>query len=225
MSSDPTSDEEQPEVDDETLPKVFQEPIRTAGDLSEAADAAPGITKEDVARDLEAVAKAGVPSERELLLQILWRLGRIEQQLEKGASQVPQPERRSSEDMLSELMNRMGRIERSRDGLSERIHRIELDVDRPRGSGSVDSQPIGSRSKQRPPSEESHIHGPIKPQSAEGPTASKPGPVSSGQRLVKVRSLVDKLIERPAGQTSQRLPQFPRKRPTDQPKDSSAPED
>lgn len=35
------------------------------------------------------------PSDRELLLEILWRLGRIEQRLEKGASQVPQPERSS----------------------------------------------------------------------------------------------------------------------------------
>jgi hypothetical protein len=35
------------------------------------------------------------PTDRELLLEILWRLGRIEQRLEKGASQVPQPERSS----------------------------------------------------------------------------------------------------------------------------------
>ena len=39
---------------------VFQQPIKTAGDLSEAADAAPGITTEDLARDLEAAAKSGV---------------------------------------------------------------------------------------------------------------------------------------------------------------------
>jgi hypothetical protein len=81
MSSDPRSDAEQPEVDDRTLSDVFQQPIKTAGDLSEAADAAPGITTEDLARDLEAAAKSGVPSERELLLEILWRLRRIEEHL------------------------------------------------------------------------------------------------------------------------------------------------
>ena len=82
MSSDPTSDEEQPEVDDERLPKVFQEPIRTAGDLSEVADATPGITTEDLARDLEAVAsKRGVPTESELLADLLRRVQRIEQHL------------------------------------------------------------------------------------------------------------------------------------------------
>jgi len=99
-------------------------------------------------------------------------------------------------------------------------------VDRPPGTGSVSSQPLGSRSKQRPSSDESDIDSPITPQSAEEPTVSEPGPVSSGERLGRVRSLlVEKLIERPPGQTSQRSAQFGRKRPTDQPKDSSAPED
>ena len=61
MSSDPMSDDEHPEVDDETLSEVVRRPTRTAGDLSEAADASPGITTEDLARDLEAVAsKRGV---------------------------------------------------------------------------------------------------------------------------------------------------------------------
>ena len=63
MSSDPMSDDEHPEVDDETLSEVVRRPTRTAGDLSEAADASPGITTEDLARDLEAVAsKRGVPT-------------------------------------------------------------------------------------------------------------------------------------------------------------------
>jgi hypothetical protein len=100
MSSDPRSDDdEQPEVDDRTLSEVFERPIKTAGDLSEAADAAPGITTEDLARDLEAAAKAGVPSERELLLEILWRLRRIEEHLGVGGSG---PFHRSTGDQLSE---------------------------------------------------------------------------------------------------------------------------
>jgi hypothetical protein len=86
MSLDPTSDDEQPEVDDGTLSDVFERPIKTAGDLSEAADAAPGITTEDLARDLEAAAKAAVPTERELLLEMLWRLRRIEEHLGIGST-------------------------------------------------------------------------------------------------------------------------------------------
>jgi hypothetical protein len=96
---------------------------------------------------------------------------------------------------------------------------------RPRGSGSVSSQPLGSPSKQRPSSKESHIDGPITPQSVEEPTVSEPGPVSSGERLVRIRSIVDKLIERPAGQTSQRSAQFPRKRRAINPKTLRPPED
>jgi hypothetical protein len=65
MSSDPISDDEQPEVDEGMLSEVVRKPTRTAGDLSEVADASPGITTDDLARDLEAVAsKPGVPTER-----------------------------------------------------------------------------------------------------------------------------------------------------------------
>jgi hypothetical protein len=82
MSSDPISDDEQPEVDDSTLSDVVRRPTRTAGDLSEVADASPGITTEDPARDLEAVAsKQGVPTEGELLADLLRRVERIEQHL------------------------------------------------------------------------------------------------------------------------------------------------
>jgi hypothetical protein len=121
MSSSPISDDEHPEVDDETLSEVVRRPTRTAGDLSEVADASPGITTEDLARDLEAVAsKPGVPTERELLQQILWRLERIEEQLEKGVLQVPPSrERRSLDDMLSELRQCVRRIER-------KIHRSSV---------------------------------------------------------------------------------------------------
>ena len=85
MSSDPMSDDEHPEVDDETLSEVVRRPTRTAGDLSEAADASPGITTEDLARDLEAVAsERGVATDRELLADLLRRVERIEQHLGIG---------------------------------------------------------------------------------------------------------------------------------------------
>jgi hypothetical protein len=82
MSSDPELDDAQLEVDDETLSEVVRRPTRTAGDLSEVADASPGITMEDLARDLEAVAsRPGVPTERELLEDLLERVKRIEEHL------------------------------------------------------------------------------------------------------------------------------------------------
>src|SRR5687767_3697715 len=82
MSSGPMSDDEFPEVDDETLSEVVRRPTRTAGDLSEAADASPGITTEDLARDLEAVAsRQGVSTESDLLADLLRRVERIEQHL------------------------------------------------------------------------------------------------------------------------------------------------
>jgi hypothetical protein len=50
-------------------------PTRTAGDLSEVANASPGITTEDLARDLEAVAsRPGVQTERQLLEDLLRRI-------------------------------------------------------------------------------------------------------------------------------------------------------
>ena len=82
MSSDPESEDEFPEVDDETLSEVVRRPTRTAGDLSEVANASPGITTEDLARDLEAVAsRPGVQTERELLEDLLRRVRRIEEYL------------------------------------------------------------------------------------------------------------------------------------------------
>jgi hypothetical protein len=82
MPSDPESEDEFPEVDDATLSDVVRRPTRTAGDLSEVADASPGITTEDLARDLEAVAsRPGVRTERELLEDLLRRLRRIEEYL------------------------------------------------------------------------------------------------------------------------------------------------
>jgi hypothetical protein len=61
---------------------VVRRPTRTAGDLSEVADASPGITTEDLARDLEAVAcKQGVPTDSELLADLLRRVQLIEEHL------------------------------------------------------------------------------------------------------------------------------------------------
>jgi hypothetical protein len=87
MSSTPISDDEHPEVDDETLSEVVRRPTRTAGDLSEVAEASAGITTEDLARDLEAVAsRPGVQTERELLEDLLRRVERIEKYLGFGES-------------------------------------------------------------------------------------------------------------------------------------------
>jgi hypothetical protein len=82
MSSDPISDDEQAAVDDGTLSEVVRRPTRTAGDLSQVADASPGITTKDLARDLETVAsKQGAPTETELLADLLERVRRIEEHL------------------------------------------------------------------------------------------------------------------------------------------------
>jgi hypothetical protein len=82
MSSDPIPEDENPEIDEGTISEVIRKPTRTAGDLSEVADASPGITTEDLARDLEAVAsKRGVLTESELLADLLRRVERIEQHL------------------------------------------------------------------------------------------------------------------------------------------------
>jgi hypothetical protein len=91
------------------------------------------------------------------------------------------------------------------------------------GPRSTTPSPQRVRSRHaRPSSEESHTEGPITPPNAEGPNASEPGPVSGMEGVVRVGSVFDKQIARPAGDTS---PQFPGKRQTDQPEDSSTPED
>jgi polyhydroxyalkanoate synthesis regulator phasin len=67
--------------------------------------------------------------EKGILEEILERVRRIEEQLEKGGSQVPPSrERRSLEDMFSELIDVLRRMERSSDEISElskRVRRIE----------------------------------------------------------------------------------------------------
>ena len=75
MSSEPTSSGEE-------LSEYVRRPTRTAGDLSEVADASPGITTEDLARDLEtAASKQGALTDRELLAELLERVKRIEEHL------------------------------------------------------------------------------------------------------------------------------------------------
>jgi hypothetical protein len=67
---------------DEETSEYVRRPTRTAGDLSDVADASPGVTTADLARDLEAVAsKRGVQTESELLADLLRRVERIEQHL------------------------------------------------------------------------------------------------------------------------------------------------
>jgi hypothetical protein len=88
----------------------------------------------------------------ELLLQMLLRLGRIEEQLAQGTPQVP-PSRELSaiEDMLSEFMDHIRRMERNSDELSDRVRRLERNVDRTPnrppestiGDGTVDYQNPG----------------------------------------------------------------------------------
>jgi len=66
----------------EEVSEYVRRPTRAAGDLSEVADASPGITTEDLARDLEAVAsKQGTPTDRDLLADLLKRVKRIEDHL------------------------------------------------------------------------------------------------------------------------------------------------
>jgi hypothetical protein len=78
MSSEPTSSGKE-------LSEYVRRPTRTAGDLSEVADASPGITTEDLAGDLEAVAsKQGTPTDRDLLADLLKRVKRIEDHLGIG---------------------------------------------------------------------------------------------------------------------------------------------
>jgi hypothetical protein len=71
-----------PSTSDEEFSDFVRRPTRTAGDLSEVANASPGITTEDLARDLEAVAsRPGVQTERQLLEDLLRRVRRIEEYL------------------------------------------------------------------------------------------------------------------------------------------------
>ena len=65
MSSDPMSEDEQPEVDDNPVPEVVRKPIKTTGDLSEAGDSA-GITVEELLRRVQRIEeylRIGAPDE------------------------------------------------------------------------------------------------------------------------------------------------------------------
>ena len=76
MPSEPNSSGEQ------EFSEYVRRPTRTAGDLSEVAEATAGITTEDLARDLEtAASKQGAPTDKELLADLLERVKRIEEHL------------------------------------------------------------------------------------------------------------------------------------------------
>jgi hypothetical protein len=65
---------------EEEFSEYVRRPTRTAGDLSEVAEATAEITTEDLARDLEtAASKQGALTDRELLADLLERLKRIEE--------------------------------------------------------------------------------------------------------------------------------------------------
>jgi hypothetical protein len=82
MAQDPIPEDENPEIDEGTISEVIRNPVRTAGDLSEIAEGPDGITTEDVARDLEAVAsRSRTLTEREQLEDLVRRVERIEQHL------------------------------------------------------------------------------------------------------------------------------------------------
>jgi hypothetical protein len=73
VASEPNSSGE------EEVSEYVRRPTRTAGDLSEVAEAAAGITTEDLARDLEtAASKQGALTDKELLADLLERVKRIE---------------------------------------------------------------------------------------------------------------------------------------------------
>ena len=76
MPSEPKSSGEQ------EFSEYVRRPTRTAGDLSEVAEATAGITTEDLARDLEtAASKQGALTDKELLVDLLERVKRIEEHL------------------------------------------------------------------------------------------------------------------------------------------------
>ena len=76
MPSEPNSSRK------EELSEYVRRPTRTAGDLSEVAEATAGITTEDLARDLEtAASKQGALTDKELLADLLERVKRIEEHL------------------------------------------------------------------------------------------------------------------------------------------------
>jgi hypothetical protein len=88
----------------------------------------------------------------ELLLQILLRLGRIEEQLAQGTPQMrPSLELSALKDMLNEFMEHIRRMERGSDELSDRVRRLERNVggtlnlppDSNLGDGTVDYQNPG----------------------------------------------------------------------------------
>jgi hypothetical protein len=78
---DDLADDELPQYDDGTLSDIVRKPTRAAADLDQNADL------ED---DLDAVlTDERAPTDREMIKEILERVGRIEEKLEQGDTQMP----------------------------------------------------------------------------------------------------------------------------------------
>jgi uncharacterized membrane protein YccC len=172
MSSDAISDDEQPEVDDSTLSEVVRRPTRTSGDLSQVADASPAITTEDLARDLEAIAsKPGVPTERELLEELLRQVRRIGEHL-GVASTASYNENPMAKEQIDALFDRMRprlqkavaeairnapevrRMERYIEEISdlrESLRRIERNIHSSSDPRDIDSQVIPATTRDKRP--------------------------------------------------------------------------
>ena len=90
MSSHPDA---HPEIG-ETLSEVVRKPTRTAGDLSEAAEGAAGLTTEDIARDLESAASISRTSDSELLEELLDRVERYRSEISELRERVHEIERK-----------------------------------------------------------------------------------------------------------------------------------
>jgi hypothetical protein len=91
MSVDSTPDDQQPEPGGKPGSRVSRIPYDPLGEIEEAADPL-GDTMDDYESDLRPVAsKPRDPAETEILEEILRRVQRIEELLEKGDPQVRPP--------------------------------------------------------------------------------------------------------------------------------------
>jgi hypothetical protein len=93
----------------------------------------------------------------------------------------------------------------------------------PPGSGNGSSQPLGSPSKKRPPTQGPDSPGPIKPLEVDESATRESGPVPGVERVVRIGSGLYKQKARPA--RSGTLADLLRKGATEPPKESFKPED
>ena len=149
------------------------------------------------------VTAAVEPTERELLQQILRRLGRIEEQLEKGESQVPPSrERRSLEDMFSELIDVLRRMERSSDEISDlrkRMGRIEevvanVRTDRRTSGQSSDPPRVVYGPTPRPQLPEPEGQMPVKAKDGPG-QSSEPETESSDRSVAGTSHVITNVVD------------------------------